>query len=324
MTPNHEDLWRRIQELPIDDGSAALPFVRRLSPKRSGKVLPSRLVLRLGAGTQCPVCKDPLKKNLIACPRCMAPQHSECWVYAGGCSTYSCGTRRPNVRRLAPPLDPPAPDRPPLHTYPALQALVAALVLGLIVALVAVGYGLTKAAPRFAVLPKHDNYRPVMVPDRWTPPPPREDVWHSGLRPCQPRVYNPALDHLGMPELNPQQPVHLGIRVDPWGRPVVPDPWGGRSARDEWGRPVTPDPWGRPSVEDPVGWPGNPSRWTSQPGIPGTDLTRGHDPTLPNPWISPKGARSYTRQPGYPPYGPTPSQHRGFGPSPVPPWNHRR
>lgn len=31
MTPKHEDLWRRIQEFPIDEGPVELPFVRRLA-----------------------------------------------------------------------------------------------------------------------------------------------------------------------------------------------------------------------------------------------------------------------------------------------------
>ncbi len=300
MTPNHEDLWRRIEEFPIDDGPAALPFVRRLSPKRPGKVVPSRLVLRLGAGTQCPVCKDLLKENLIACPHCMTPQHSECWVYAGGCSTYSCGTPRPKVRRFAPPL-----DRPPLHTHPALRALVAALVLGLIVVL---GYGLTKAAPRFADLPKHDNYRPVRVPDRWTPPP-REDVWHSGLRPYQPHLYNAAFHLNRVLELNAQNRAHLQIQVDPWGRPIVPDPWG---------RPSTRDPFAGPWIPDPTARPGYPSNWQGQPGMPGYNPVQPWDPSRgPNTGLSPYSPR----QPGY---GPTVPQPGGFGPSPVPPWNHRR
>ncbi len=261
----------------FDTGSRPAPRTpapRRSGPKLPGKVLPSGLVLRLGAGTQCPVCKDPLKKNLIACPRCMTPQHRECWVYAGGCSTYACRTRRSKAIRLAPPLDPPAPaweeaapDRPPLHTHPALQAPVAALVLGLIVAL---GYGLTEATPRFTGPPKNDNYRPVMVSARWTPPH-REDVWHQGLRPYQPSAQAPTFyGELGLNVHNPALPSHV----------------------DRWGRPIVPAPRGRPSVQDPEGWPGRPSPWTSQPG--------------------------------YQPYGPTPPQRRGFGPSPVPPWNHRR
>ncbi len=43
-----------------------------------------------GRGTGCPVCGDPLLDEVYVCGSCEAPHHSECWVFAGRCSTYAC------------------------------------------------------------------------------------------------------------------------------------------------------------------------------------------------------------------------------------------
>lgn len=43
---------------------------------------------------RCPVCGSPLHGTLTRCRTCRTPHHSECWQYAGGCSTYACGQRQ--------------------------------------------------------------------------------------------------------------------------------------------------------------------------------------------------------------------------------------
>jgi predicted DCC family thiol-disulfide oxidoreductase YuxK len=40
----------------------------------------------------CGVCSKPLRDRVVACRKCLAPHHPECWVYAGRCSTYGCGS----------------------------------------------------------------------------------------------------------------------------------------------------------------------------------------------------------------------------------------
>ena len=45
-----------------------------------------------GAG-RCPVCGAPFRGAITTCRKCRTPHHHECWVYAGGCSTYACGQR---------------------------------------------------------------------------------------------------------------------------------------------------------------------------------------------------------------------------------------
>ncbi len=43
---------------------------------------------------RCPVCGTPLREGLLRCGTCRTPHHRECWDYAGGCSTYACGSKR--------------------------------------------------------------------------------------------------------------------------------------------------------------------------------------------------------------------------------------
>ncbi len=47
-----------------------------------------------GAGL-CPVCQTKVLagEELIRCPRCNAPYHSDCWQYNGGCGVYACPVR---------------------------------------------------------------------------------------------------------------------------------------------------------------------------------------------------------------------------------------
>jgi hypothetical protein len=42
---------------------------------------------------RCPVCGSPMRAALTTCRECRTPHHHECWLYAGGCSTYACGQR---------------------------------------------------------------------------------------------------------------------------------------------------------------------------------------------------------------------------------------
>jgi RING finger family protein len=42
----------------------------------------------------CPVCASALAEGVIFCDKCRTPQHEECWVYVGQCSTYACKGKR--------------------------------------------------------------------------------------------------------------------------------------------------------------------------------------------------------------------------------------
>lgn len=42
----------------------------------------------------CPVCATTLSEGVIHCDKCKTPQHEECWVYVGQCSTYACKGKR--------------------------------------------------------------------------------------------------------------------------------------------------------------------------------------------------------------------------------------
>lgn len=44
-------------------------------------------------GGICLVCGAELEGPLARCRECGTPHHRECWDYAGGCSTYACGSR---------------------------------------------------------------------------------------------------------------------------------------------------------------------------------------------------------------------------------------
>jgi hypothetical protein len=45
------------------------------------------------ASARCPVCACPFRGPITTCRKCRTPHHHECWLYAGGCSTYACGQR---------------------------------------------------------------------------------------------------------------------------------------------------------------------------------------------------------------------------------------
>ncbi len=195
-----------------------------------------------------------------------------------------------------------AERRPPLRTHPALQAPVAAVVLALIAAL---GYGVIEAAPRFAVLPKHEQYRPVIVSARWTPPP-REDVWHRGFQAYQPF-------HTPHPRPGLHQPaVPNSTHVDQWGRLVITDMWGRPRVQDPTGHlqpyepPADPsgvrhDAFGRPYVSP---WEGH------HPGVPRMD------PMVPDPLRRQRSSNPFRPwDPRPPSYGPTVPQPGGSGPS---------
>jgi len=46
----------------------------------------------------CQVCGTEMRSEVMHCGRCRTPHHEECWVYAGGCSTYGCAAKS-NGRR---------------------------------------------------------------------------------------------------------------------------------------------------------------------------------------------------------------------------------
>lgn len=51
----------------------------------------------LPSNARCPVCGARFGAALTTCRECRTPHHHECWVYAGGCSTYACGSKE--IRR---------------------------------------------------------------------------------------------------------------------------------------------------------------------------------------------------------------------------------
>ena len=42
----------------------------------------------------CPVCAASLAEGIVHCDKCRTPQHRECWLYVGQCSTYACKGKR--------------------------------------------------------------------------------------------------------------------------------------------------------------------------------------------------------------------------------------
>lgn len=44
--------------------------------------------------TNCQVCGQELKQNIVYCAKCRTPHHRECWSYNGKCSTYGCDEMR--------------------------------------------------------------------------------------------------------------------------------------------------------------------------------------------------------------------------------------
>jgi Zn-dependent protease with chaperone function len=71
-----------------------------------------------------------------------------------------------------------------------------ALALTILVAIVAGIAGASKTVPKYAVLPKHDQFQTTVVPQTWTPPP-RANVWNMGVQPYQPGMHVP-----GTPQFN--------------------------------------------------------------------------------------------------------------------------
>lgn len=62
----------------------------------------------------CPVCGEPVARDLVFCRRCKTPHHADCWQFINGCSVYGCGektfqTPQPAQRPESPPT-PPCPE----------------------------------------------------------------------------------------------------------------------------------------------------------------------------------------------------------------------
>lgn len=51
----------------------------------------------LPSSARCPVCGARFGAGVTLCRGCRTPHHHECWIYAGGCSTYACGSKE--IRR---------------------------------------------------------------------------------------------------------------------------------------------------------------------------------------------------------------------------------
>jgi len=166
------------------------------------------------------------------------------------------------------------PKGPRARTPAAVQAVSSVLVVAL---MAAVGAGFSAATPRFAVLPKHQGYRPTIIPATWTPPP-EATVWNRGFSPYQHTPY----PHIPMPgsALPNQGPYAGATRTDPWGRPVDP-------RRPHMGY-QPPNPYG-----------GSGSSYS--PNIPGTP---GYNPAQPYRPYQPSPTHGYSpNRPGYPGQG---------------------
>jgi hypothetical protein len=71
-------------------------WAERLMPVPDGCAVGGPLLLD-PARAVCQVCGSELGAEPVACDRCLAPYHADCWKYAGRCATYGCGgTRRMN------------------------------------------------------------------------------------------------------------------------------------------------------------------------------------------------------------------------------------
>lgn len=53
----------------------------------------------LPSNARCPVCGTRFSSAITTCRECRTPHHHECWLYAGGCSTYACGQRAAALRK---------------------------------------------------------------------------------------------------------------------------------------------------------------------------------------------------------------------------------
>jgi hypothetical protein len=50
-------------------------------------------LVRVQAGSVCPVCGHPVAESALPCARCRTPHHADCWKYFGGCAIFACGVR---------------------------------------------------------------------------------------------------------------------------------------------------------------------------------------------------------------------------------------
>ena len=156
---------------------------------------------------------------------------------------------------------------------PAGLQMALSLAVMLVIGGISAIYG--AANSRYAVLPKHDSYRPTIIASSWTPPP-RANVWNLGFQPYR----------TNLPEYNKL------FNVNPHG--YTPS---GMSPT------ATPDPWGRhrtPGWQGPSGSPWS-GRDRGSPGFPS------HQPNsrMPGrPGYQPRTPGYQPRTPGYQPYQP--------------------
>jgi hypothetical protein len=74
-------------------------------------------------GKTCPYDQFPISQsdNVIVCPECGVPHHTDCWHENGGCTTYGCArspSSSPVARAGAQPLQPPPPVIPQTYSAP--------------------------------------------------------------------------------------------------------------------------------------------------------------------------------------------------------------
>ncbi len=81
-------------------------------------------------GKNCPFCQTPIKPgvDVIICPACDMPHHTECWRENGGCTTYGCtGVSTPSGFDYIPAPVTRSPVSAVVETPPAWPVILAVL-----------------------------------------------------------------------------------------------------------------------------------------------------------------------------------------------------
>ena len=91
--------WLRIQTGQYDGGRELLERMVEAGLELTAAILAVKGSVLLWdepgipANARCPVCGARFHAAVTTCRKCRTPHHHECWLYAGGCSTYACGQR---------------------------------------------------------------------------------------------------------------------------------------------------------------------------------------------------------------------------------------
>ncbi len=71
-----------------------LPSLRASTGATGIQLLPHSALATLALAV-CRVCGVIIDRKAVACAKCRAPHHKDCWTYNGGrCSTYACGSEK--------------------------------------------------------------------------------------------------------------------------------------------------------------------------------------------------------------------------------------